>query len=78
MCNLFPGNPTEQLQFGTFLLYFFFIIHALSGYSHFNKYIVTCNSEIEALLLGGVKVIKVIYFLVAQKLMKPIIGKKLR
>ena len=54
------------------------MIHTLSGYSHFNKYIMTCNLEIEALLFGGIKVIKVLYYLVAQKLMKPIIGKKLR
>ena len=29
-------------------------------------------------MTGGIKVIKVIFFLVAQKLMKPIIAKKLR
>ena len=31
-----------------------------------------------AIAVGGIKVLKVIFFLVAQKLMKPIIAKKLR
>ena len=30
-----------------FLLYFYFIIHTLRGYNHFNKYIMTCNLEIK-------------------------------
>ena len=34
--------------------------------------------NMDASLIGGIKVIKVIFFLVTQRLMKPIIAKKLR